>query len=130
MQVSNTAWCHNSILVCLIAFMIIIIVLGILNSEPGINDLMNKIATAITKWQEVGYALGIETGSMEHIKEETRTHSNIILSSFRAVFNYWLRHAGQKQCTWNTVLNALKTKQVGEEKLADKIRGELLSDLV
>ena len=105
---------------------IIITVLGILNSEPAINDLMNKIATAITKWEEVGYALGIERGSMQHIKEETRTHSNIILSSFRAVFNYWLSHAGQKQCTWNAVLNALKTKQVGEEKLANRIRGELL----
>ena len=87
---------------------------------------MNKIATAITKWEEVGYALGIKRGSMERIKEETRAHSNIILSSFRAVFNYWLSHAGQKQCTWNTVLNALKTEQVGEEKLANRIRGDLL----
>lgn len=85
---------------------------------------MNKIATVITKWEEVGYALGIERGSMEHIKEETRTHSNIILSSFRVVFNYWLTH--EKQCTWNAVLNALKSKQVGEEKLAVKIRRELL----
>ena len=106
--------------------MIIITVLGILNSEPELNDLMNKIATAITKWEEVGYALGIKRRSMEHIKEETRTHSNNILSSFRAVFDYWLSHAGQKQCTWNAVLNALKTKQVGEERLADRIRRELL----
>ena len=107
--------------------MLYIIVLGILNSEPKLNDLMNKVATAIpAKWEDVGYALGIEKGSMDRIKCETIRLSSTI-TSYREVFNYWLSHTTHR--TWTVVLNALATEQVGAQQLARRIRHELLQQI-
>ena len=112
---------------CLITIILYIIVLGILNSEPKLNDLMNKVATAIpAKWEDVGYALGIEKGSMDRIKCETIRLSSTI-TSYREVFNYWLSH--KTHCTWTVVLNALATEQVGAQQLARRIRHELLQQI-
>ena len=92
---------------------IVVAVVGILNSKPELIDLMEKIAAAIpAKWEEVGYALRIEREHMERIKSETIRLSST-MTSYREVFNHWLSHA-LEQCTWTAVLKALATRQVGE----------------
>ena len=102
------------------------IVTGILNSKPELNYLTNKIATTIPdKWEEVGYELGIRRRDMQRIKCEACRATNLTLTAYREIFGYWLDHE-LEQCTWTTVLNALASEQVGEERLARSIRQDLL----
>lgn len=85
------------------------------------HDLLEEIAAAIpAKWEEVGYALRIERERMDQIKHETMRLSSTA-TSYCEVFNHWLKNTLEHQRTWNTVLNALATKLVGEEQLARKI---------
>lgn len=117
---------HEVVHVCLYVSMIIIIaVVGIWNMKLQLNDLTEKIAAAIpAKWEEVGYALGIEREHMERIKSEMIRLSSTV-TSYREVFNQWLCHE-LEQCTWTTILTALATGQVGEPQLAREIRQDLL----
>ena len=102
------------------------IVTGILNSKPELNHLMNKIATTIPdKWEGVGYELGIRRRDMQRIKYGVCKPADITLTAYREIFGYWLDHE-LEQCTWTTVLNALASEQVGEERLARSIRQDLL----
>ena len=104
---------------------VIIAVVGILNSKPELLDLLERIAARIpAKWEEVGYALRIEREHMERIKSETLRLSST-MTSYREVFNHWLSHALER-CTWTVVLTALETRQVGEAPLARRIRQDLL----
>ena len=105
---------------------LVCIVIGILNSQPDLNQLMNKIARAIPeKWEEVGYELGIMRSDMQRIKYEALKTTSITITAYREIFAYWFSHA-LEQCTWTTVLNALASEQVGEEPLARRIRRDLL----
>lgn len=101
-------------------------VIGILNSEPKLHDLLEEIAAAIpAKWEEVGYALRIERERMDQIKHETMKLSSTA-TSYCEVFSHWLKNTLEHQRTWNTVLNALATKLVGEEQLARKITRKII----
>ena len=96
-----------------------------MSTKPILKDLMERIAVAIpAKWEEVGYALGIEREYMERIKWETIRLSST-MASYREVFSYWLNHT-LEHCTWTTVLDTLASKQVGEGPLTRMIRQDLL----
>ena len=87
---------------------------------------MNKIATAIPdKWEEVGYELEIRRRDMQRIKYEVCRATNMTLTAYREIFDYWLNNE-LEHCTWTTVLKALASEQVGEEQLARRIRRDLL----
>lgn len=114
--------CHNMILI------VDYIVIGILNSKPELNQLMNKIAVVIPdKWEDFGYELGIGRRDMQRIKCESYNTTNSTRTAYRELFSHWLSHAVVNgQCTWTAVLDALAAEQVGEETLAREIRQDLL----
>ena len=90
-----------------------------LDSKPELRDLMNEVAAAIpSKWKDVGLQLGLDDGVLEGIGGDN-SHC------YMDVFTRWKNQKSTTHpYTWSTLVQALKTPAVGEERLADKIKIE------
>ena len=91
-----------------------------LDSEPEIRDLMNKVATEIpSKWRDVGQQLGLEQGVLEGIATISPRDTNQCYSN---VFERWKnQNSTTYPYTWSTIVQVLRTRTVGESRLAKKI---------
>ena len=97
-----------------------------LDSQPELPDLMNEVAAKIpSKWRDVGLQLGLDHGVLDGIAfispgDTHRCYSN--------VFTRWKNQDSTAHPrTWSTIVQALESRAVGEERLADKIMSELSS---
>ena len=90
-----------------------------LKSEPELSDLMNEVAAVIPdKWQQVGIVLNMSDGDLA---------SFVQLDSqkcFISVFTTW-KNKQTSPYTWQTVVKALQSPTVGENKLAKDINSKL-----
>ena len=95
-----------------------------LDSEPELADLMNEIAAEIpTKWRDVGLQLGLDPIVLGEIATISPGDINHCYSN---VFTQWKnQNLTTFPYTWWTVVHALQTPAVGENRLADKIMSEL-----
>ena len=95
-----------------------------LGDEPQLSDLMNEIAAKIpNKWRDVGLQLGLDHGVLEGIAHISPGDSNHCYSN---VFTRWKnQNLTTHPYTWSTVVQALKSPAVGEERLANKIKDEM-----
>ena len=96
-----------------------------LNSEPELSDLMKEVAAKIPgKWRDVGLQLGSDQellGGIASISPGDTDHC------YRNVFTRWKKqNSTTHPYTWSTVVQALQTPAVGEERLADKIKIKLI----
>ena len=98
-----------------------------LDSQPELADLMNEVAAEIPgKWRDVGLQLGMDHGVLDGIAAISPGDINHCYSN---VFTRWKNQKSQSYpYTWSTVVQALKARAVGEERLADKIKNELTYD--
>ena len=85
---------------------------------------MNEIAAEIPgKWRDMGLQLGLDHGALEGIA--TTSHEDI-KRCYSNVFTQWKSQNSQAHpYTWSTVVQALKARAVGEDRLADKMKDEL-----
>ena len=85
---------------------------------------MNKVAAKIPwKWQDVGLQLGMKKDVLDGI---ALTNQRNINHCYSDVFTRWMnRNSATHPYTWSTVVKALETPAVGEERLADNIKDEL-----
>ena len=85
---------------------------------------MDEIAAEIPrKWIDVGLQLGLDHGVLDGIANISPGDINYCYSN---VFTRWKNQNSQAHpYTWSTVVQALKTRAVGEDRLADKIKDEL-----
>ena len=95
-----------------------------LESQPELADLMNEVAAEIPgKWRDVGLQLGMDHGVLEGIATISPGDINHCYSN---VFTRWKNQKSQTYpYTWSTIVQVLKTRAVGEDRLADKIKNEL-----
>ena len=109
-------------MVCCVA-----LTLGILNTEPDLNMLMDKVASRMpAQWEQVGYALGTPPEQIERIKEEMRGCTDA-QAAFRKVLIIWKRQTlDKRKRTWREIIRALESPQVGQNFLAFGIKRELL----
>ena len=96
-----------------------------LNSEPELSDLMKEVAAKIPgKWRDVGLQLGSDQellGGIASISPGDTDHC------YCNVFTWWKnQNSTTHPYTWSTVVQALQTPAVGEERLADKIKIKLI----
>ena len=80
------------------------------------NDLLNvmeELADVRAKWYNIGLGLGLSVGTLDGIKAD---HSNTC-DCLREALKTWLK-TYLPPPTWSKVLEALRTKIVGEAKLA------------
>ena len=89
-----------------------------LDKSPDNRQLLNRVASeARDKWRLVGIELGIKQGSLDVISEE----KNPILR-YSEVFSQWEKKANPDfPFNWRTILNALKSPIVEENKLAMEV---------
>ena len=94
-----------------------------LDSEPELSDLMNEVAAKIpSKWRDVGLQLGVDHGVLEGIATISLGDTNYCYAN---VFTRWKnQNSTTHPHTWLTIVQALQSRAVGEERLADKIMSE------
>ena len=99
-----------------------------LNSQPELADLMNEVAAEIPgKWRDVGLQLGLDHRALDGVATISPGDVNHCYSN---VFTHWKSQNSQAHpYTWSTVVQALKTQAVGEDRLADKIEKKVTGSL-
>ena len=97
-----------------------------LDSQPELPDLMNEVAAKIpSKWVDVGLQLGLDQGVLVGIASTSLGDTHLCYSN---VFSRWKNQTSTTHPhTWSTIVQALKTQVVGEERLADEIMSKLRS---
>lgn len=77
---------------------------------------MNEVAAEIPgKWRDIGLQLGLDQRVLEGIATASSGDTNTCYSS---VFTH--------PYTWSTVLQVLESRAVGERRLADRVKKNLI----
>ena len=93
-----------------------------MESEPKLQDLMNKVAAKIpSKWRDVGIQLGLDQNVLNAVAQVSPGDTNHCFSN---VFTLW-RNRKTLPYTWSTIIHVHQTAAVGQEKLAEDICSEL-----
>ena len=83
---------------------------------------MNLVAAHIpSKWRLVGIQLHLKDSELDGIE----VTSDDPLRCFSSVFTLWKRKETRLPLSWWTVLQALETASVGEQRLARQVRSKL-----
>ena len=82
-------------------------------SEKDLLNVMEELADVKAKWYNIGLGLGLSYVTLDGIKAD---HSNIS-DCLREALKTWLK-THLPPPTWSKVVEALRTKIVGEAKLA------------
>jgi len=95
-----------------------------LQNEPQLHELMDLVASRIQgKWRDVGIQLYLDEGELSSIAESEGQYP---LRCFTSVFTTWKKKQ-TRDFSWETLLSALRTKAVGENRLADEVSSYLTS---
>ena len=87
---------------------------------PKMSDLANHVAAIIPdKWKPVAIQLGLSMGEIKTIQRD----ENDRFTQFMAVFDRW-QQTSCKPYVWKTLVTALKSRSVNENKLADELQRE------
>ena len=92
-----------------------------LEIEPKLSDLMEEVAAEIpTKWRDIGLQLGLDKSILEGIAHISPGDTNHCYSD---VFTQWKnQNSTTHPYTWSTVVRALETRAVGENRVAQQIK--------
>lgn len=79
---------------------------------------MNDLAARIpNRWKSVGIQLGLTSNQLDAIAD---THDPI--NRFMMMLNWWQRLDKMvRPCSWSTIVKALRTNAVQEERLANEL---------
>ena len=82
---------------------------------------MEIVASKIPdKWRKVGVSLGISASVLNGIDQHRRGDPDVCFSD---VFTYWQSHSTpQSPANWATIVEVLRSNNVGEETLSDTIK--------
>ena len=81
------------------------------------SDLANRVAAIIPhKWNQVAIQLQLSTGERKAIEKDNTESSE----RFMAVLEHWERSCDLPY-TWETLITALKSAFVGEQRLAEQL---------
>ena len=93
-----------------------------LPTVPTHKDLMNEVGAVIAvKWRFVGSELGLQVDQLNAIERE---QNGTLALCFSAVFHKWECDMTSPY-TWQTIITALKSQQVGEKNLAKTLEDRL-----
>lgn len=91
-----------------------IVVIFCIGSPPSLKTVCNELEKVKHKAYEIGIQLGIPDSKLKQFEKEGRLLSDVV--------NYWLcRNVLETPITWNSVVAALKSEQVGEQGLAETL---------
>ena len=81
------------------------------------NDVVSKIPA---KWRAVGVQLGLSSDTLDSVQRDNGWKPHTSQDSFERVFSIW-KQQGPSPCTWETIVDTLRTPSVGEVALAEEI---------
>ena len=88
--------------------------------EPVLPDLLNKVAIKIPdKWKSIGIALNIDLAFIRLVEGNQTTSQERYIE----IFDKWKKSLS-KPYTWLTIIDALESPSVNENRLAQKLREE------
>ena len=82
-------------------------------SEKDLLNVMEELANVRAKWYNIGLGLGLDVGTLNSIETEHSNNSDCL----RETLTTWLK-AYPPPPTWSKVVDTLRTKTVGEARLA------------
>ena len=88
---------------------------------------MNELSTVSAKWEKLGEQLGMDDDYLESI----RTRHSESADYMRELIKQWLeqdyrQYSGKGLTTWNHIVLALKSPNVGESQLGDHLKQKYL----
>lgn len=87
----------------------------------NIRHVFNLVQSAEENWESIGLGLGLSESTLLKIKDDKKNASRNCLY---AVLNLWIQNKAKKQATWRVLIATLKSDEVNESGLADKIMKE------
>lgn len=75
---------------------------------------MNDVAANVGSWKNIAIQLELCAVDIERIDNQER---GIVCDCFREVFSLWIKKT-TPPCTWTTIISALKSPGVGENRVA------------
>ena len=86
------------------------------------RSIFLAVRTTKEKWEAIGCGLGLKSETLQRIKHESKGQADQCLY---AVINAWLHHRdGAMTASWRSLLRILRSPNVGEGDLADKLMSE------
>ena len=82
---------------------------------------MNQVAARTNKWRKLGLELGLTRTALDRIADSATAPDE----HFRAVFEEW-KEKKTKPFNWAEIIQALKSQNVGEVKLAESLENLLI----
>jgi hypothetical protein len=89
-----------------------------------LETVLNVLWDARAKWKDIGRGIGVDAGTLDAM---TGTDVNQCL---RETLSHWLRgvykpgEQNSKQRTWSTLVDALRSRIVGQEAMAERLEKE------
>lgn len=83
----------------------------------SLAEIFGKIYEVRTKWNNFGLALGMDYNDLAAVKIECR---DILDECLKELLARWLKKSRPRP-TWKALIEALKSKTVGFEELAEKM---------
>ena len=96
--------------------------LGYRLTTEDLSNVVSAIWDARARWKEIGSNLGLKSGDIESISLNNQCNTD---RCFRDMLAAWLREAGT-HINWTTLLNVLKSPQVGMGYLAEVARSQII----
>ena len=81
-----------------------------------LSDVQDELWDARIKWYNIGLRLGILAPDLDVIENDGGDTD----SWFRSMLRKWLRTG--THCTWEALIEALRSRSVGETKLAKRLQ--------
>ena len=85
------------------------------------RNLKNALATVTPKWFDIGIQLRIEHHILKEFEQQYTNNPSRCLSE---MLQYWLKGNavdGKSHVNWETIIEALKSRSIGETGLAEEI---------
>ena len=86
--------------------------------EASLHELLDEVATATNKWEEIALQLDLSHTDIERIKMEEQDR---IEARFIKVFSKWETKL-TPPFTWPVIINALESPSVAEFRLASQLK--------
>ena len=88
-------------------------------ATKDLGDVQSAVFAARTKWYDIGLKLNVPVDTLDSISTDGQFHNHG--EKLRETLKLWLKTA---KPTWQDIVDALKSRVVGEPRLASDIEAE------
>ena len=92
-----------------------------LDQKLNLKNLLDELADILDKWHVLGLQLELKEGTLKAIESDYPKNSRDCL---REMLSTWLKI--EPRATWHTLCAALRSRTVGEEKLANDLEAKYM----